>query len=145
MGAPIIEPTAPRMLPPITDRTRAYWTGGARGELVMDRCRPCGRWALPGGDQCLACGGEPAPEPVSGRGTVFTFSVNMHQFHPDVPPPNVIAIVQLDEQEDLRIVTNIIGVETHDLRCGLPVSVAFERHGDVFYPVFEPVGGGANG
>jgi uncharacterized OB-fold protein len=145
MGAPIVEPVAPRMLPPVTDRTRAYWTGGAHGHLLIDRCQECGRWALPTAARTECCGGERLPEAVSGRGTVFTFTVNMHQFHPDVPPPNVIAIVVLDEQDDLRLATNIVGAETAELRCGLPVSVAFERHGEMFYPVFEPVRGDGDG
>ena len=84
------------------------------------------------------CGGELRAEPVSGRGTVFTFTVNAHQFHPDVPPPNLIAIVELAEQEDLRIPTDIVGCEPAGLRCGLPVRVLFERHGEIFYPLFEP-------
>jgi uncharacterized OB-fold protein len=71
---------------------------------------------------------------------VFTFTVNMYQFHPDVPPPNLIAIVELAEQPDLRIPTNIVGCHADGLRIGLPVQVLFERHGDIFYPVFEPVG-----
>jgi len=53
------------------------------------------------------CAGELEAEAVSGEGTVFAFTVNQHQFHPDVPPPNLIAIVELIEQHDLRIPTNI--------------------------------------
>ena len=77
---------------------------------------------------------------MSGRGTIFTFTVNAHQFHPDVPPPVVIAIVELVEQSDLRIPTNIVGAAADDLRCGLPVQVVFERNGEVYVPLFEPVG-----
>jgi uncharacterized OB-fold protein len=76
---------------------------------------------------------------VSGLGTVFTFTVNMHQFHPDVPPPNLIAIVELVEQADLRVPSNIVRCDAEDLRVGLPVQVLFERHGQIYYPIFEPV------
>ena len=72
-------------------------------------------------------------------GTVFTFTVNMHQFHRDVPPPNVIAIVTLVEQDDLRIPTNIVSCDAAVLGCGLPVRVLFEHHGEIYYPLFEPV------
>ena len=77
-------------------------------------------------------------QPVSGKGTLFTFTENFQQFHPDVPPPYVVAVVQLDEQHDLRLPTNIVGGDPASLRCGMPLRVAFERHGEVFVPVFEP-------
>jgi hypothetical protein len=136
--APIIEPVLPRMLPRLTAGNRAFWTGGAEGQLLIQRCRGCGRWVHPPAERCPTCGGEVASEPVSGMGTVFTFTVNMHQFHRDVPPPNVIAIVTLIEQDDLRIPTNIVGCDAADLRCGLSVRVLFEHHGEIYYPLFEP-------
>ncbi|MFI5041286.1 MAG: Zn-ribbon domain-containing OB-fold protein [Acidimicrobiales bacterium] len=140
MGAVIVEPTLPRMLPRLTDQNRAFWTGGAAGRLLILRCRACRRWTHPPVDRCPSCGGSLVPEPVSGRGTVFTFTVNMHQFHPDVPPPNIIAIVELAEQQDLRIPTNLVRVDAAELHCGLDVQVLFEHHGEVYYPIFEPAG-----
>jgi uncharacterized OB-fold protein len=133
-----VEPSQPRLLPTLTPANRAFWTGGASGQLLIQRCTACDRWTHPPADRCDPCGGEVRPEPVSGRGTVFTFTVNMHQFHPDIRPPNLIAIVELAEQDDLRIPTNIVGCEAAELRCGLPVRVLFERHGEIFYPLFEP-------
>jgi uncharacterized OB-fold protein len=78
---------------------------------------------------------------VSGRGTIFTYTVNRHQYHPDVPPPYVIAIVELDEQPDLRVVANVVGCDEPDLRIGLPVEVGFEQHGEHHVPVFAPAAG----
>jgi uncharacterized protein len=133
-----IEASAPRILPAITDLNRAFWTGGANGELLIQRCASCGRWVHPPTDRCPACAGELHPEPVSGNGTVFTFTVNVQPFHPDVPPPYVIAIVELDEQDDLRLPTNIVHCDADALYVGMPVRVLFEPNGDVFVPVFEP-------
>jgi uncharacterized OB-fold protein len=138
MTASIIDGTVPRLAPKLTDENRAYWTGGAKGQLLIQRCQRCGRWTHPPTDTCPSCDGELKPEPVSGKGSVFTFTVNKHQFHPDVPPPNTIAIVQLVEQDDLRIPTNLVGIEEADLRVGIPVQVLFERQGEMYYPVFEP-------
>ena len=130
---------SPRIIPPLTDANRAFWTGGAIGELLIQRCERCRRWVHPPTDACEACGGALEAEPVSGTGSVFTFTVNHQQFHPDVPPPYVIAIVVLDEQDDLRLPTNIINADPDQLECGTRVSVLFEAHGDVFVPVFEPI------
>jgi uncharacterized OB-fold protein len=134
----IIEPAAPRMLPKLTDDNRSFWTGGSTGQLLVPRCRSCRRWVLPPSRACTACGEATTPEPVSGRATVYTYTLNAYQFHPDIPPPNLIAIVVLDEQDDLRLATNLVGCEEADVRCGMPVSVLFERHGEVYYPVFAP-------
>jgi len=143
MGAAIIEPSVSRMLPRLTERNRAFWTGGGEGELRIQYCAACSRWVHPPTGPCPDCGGELVVQPVSGRGTVFTYTVNMHQFHPDVPPPNVIAIVELVEQDDLRVPTNIVNAEEAELYCGLPVQVLFERHGEIYYPVFEPARSGS--
>jgi uncharacterized OB-fold protein len=76
--------------------------------------------------------------PVSGRGTVFTFTVNHQPFHPDVPPPYAIAIVELVEQADLRLPANLVGCDPETVVIGLPVTVAFEQQGEHWAPVFTP-------
>ena len=127
------------MLPRLDDRNRPFWTGGANGELLIQRCEACGRWVHPPVDACPACGGAVSPAPVSGKATIFTFTVNEQQFHPDVAPPYVVAIVVLDEQDDLRLPTNIVNADPDNLEIGMAVRVVFEQHGEVFVPVFEPV------
>lgn len=134
----IIEPAAPRMLPRVTDTNRTFWTGGAQGRLMVTRCTSCRRWVLPLSEICPECDGATIYEATTGRATVFTYTLNAHQFHPDVPPPNLIAIVILDEQEDLRLATNIVDCEEDEICCGMAVTVLFEKHGEMFYPVFTP-------
>ena len=136
-------PTIPeRMLPKRTDHNVAFWTGGADGQLLIARCTQCALWVSPPAADCPGCGGALTSEPVSGHGTVFTYTVNYQPFNPAVPVPYVIAIVQLDEQDDLRIASNIVDCEPDSVYVGLPVEVRFERHetdeGSVFVPVFAP-------
>ena len=76
---------------------------------------------------------------VSGRGTVFTYTVNHQPFNPAVPIPYVIAIVELEEQGDLRIATNIVDCEPDSVYIGLPVEVRFERQDTDGASVFVPV------
>lgn len=128
---------APRILPPLTDTNRAFWTGGARGELVIMRGRDSQRLVHPPQDATPA-DGPLEPVVVSGEGTVYTFTINHQPFHPDVPPPYVIAIVELAEQADLRVPTNIVNCPIDEVRVGMPVRVLFEEHGEVFVPLFEP-------
>jgi len=134
----LISDPAPRILPPLTSLNRAFWTGGAQNQLLILRCAACQRWVHPPSSSCPDCEGALGPEPVSGRGVIFTFTVNDQGFNPSVPTPYVIAIVELAEQHDLRIPTNIVGCEPEQLQCGMPVRVLFEQHGEVFVPLFEP-------
>jgi len=91
---------------------------------------------------CPDCASALVPHPVSGLGTVFTYTVNYQPFNPAVSVPYVIAIVELAEQADLRIAANIVDCEPDSVFIGLPVEVRFERHavedGIVFVPVFAP-------
>ena len=50
-GARVVEPAVPRMLPALTPRNRAFWTGGASGRLLIQRCADCDRWVHPPGDR----------------------------------------------------------------------------------------------
>ena len=69
---------------------------------------------------------------------MFTFTVNHHPFNPDVPVPYVVAIVELEEQDGLRFTTNVVNCAPEDVRIDMPLSMVFERQGDVFVPQFEP-------
>jgi uncharacterized OB-fold protein len=134
----LVPASAPRLLPPITDVDRAFWTGGFDGRLLIERCVDCDRWQHPPAGRCRACDGPVRADAASGQGTVFTFTVNQHPFRPDVPPPYVIAIVELAEQRDLRVVANVVGCEPDDVHIGLAVEVGFERQGDHAVPTFHP-------
>ncbi|WP_045879412.1 OB-fold domain-containing protein [Pseudofrankia sp. DC12] len=105
--------------------------------LMIQRCAACRRWTHPEAARCSSCGGALAVEPVSGAGTVFTFTVNHHAFHPTLPVPYVVAVVELAEQEDLRIVANIVGGAPADVAVGMAVRAAFDQLGDSGVPVFR--------
>jgi uncharacterized OB-fold protein len=79
---------------------------------------------------------------VSGRGVVHTFTVNVHPWQPGLEVPYVIAIVELAEQEALRLTTNIIDCPPSDVYIGMPVEVTFEHVEDVYLPMFRPVDNG---
>jgi uncharacterized OB-fold protein len=131
-----------RMLPKLNEHNRPFWTGGADGQLLIDRCTQCALWVSPPAADCPDCGGALVARPVSGYGRVFTYTVNYQPFNPAVPVPYVIAIVELAEQPDLRIASNIVDCESDSVYIGLPVEVRFERQEaggeSAFVPVFVP-------
>lgn len=128
----------PRILTPLTEENRSFWTGGEHGELLILRCKSCRRWTHPPTDRCPECGGGVTAEAVSGRGTVFTFTINHQPYNPAVPVPYAIAIVELAEQAGLRFTTNIVNCALDAIEIGMPVRVVFEQQGEVYVPVFEP-------
>lgn len=131
-----------RMLPELTEQNRVFWTGGSDGRLHVPYCESCARWVLPPESDCPRCDTPLGSRTVSGNGTVFTYTVNRHPFNPAVPPPYVIAIVELAEQRDLRLATNIVDCEPDSVTSGMRVQVRFEEQpgvdGTVFVPVFRP-------
>ena len=79
-----------------------------------------------------------SPEAVSGRAVVHTFTVNHQPWIPGFDPPYVVSIVELDEQEGLRLTTNLVNCKPEDISIGLRVHVLFEDLGEgVFLPLFE--------
>lgn len=132
-----------RIVPPLDDDNREFWTSGALGELRLPYCATCERFVFPLSLTCPTCDGSAAYRPLSGRGRVFTYTVNHHRYHPEVPVPYVIGIVELLEQEGLRFTTNIVNCPVESVDIGLPVRVVFEQQGEAYVPLFEPDAGAA--
>jgi uncharacterized OB-fold protein len=129
-----------RILPDATWESQAFWAGGERDELLIHRCRACGHFFHPPAPACFRCRSmEVGPEPVSGRATVAGFSINVHQWLPGFPPPYVVAIVEIEEETDVRLTTNIVGCDVDAVYIGMPVAVLFEHWDDVWIPLFRPV------
>lgn len=132
------EPGPARMLPQITDINRYFWCGGAEGRLHILRCGACATWIHPYAARCPACASaEVAPQPVSGAGTVVGFTVNHQPWVPGLAVPYVVAIVELAEQPNLRLMTNMPRTPIADVHVGMPVTLFFEQNGDIFLPLFE--------
>lgn len=132
-----------RILPRVTDRNRFFWTGGADGELRFLRCQDCRTYVHPPVPRCPRCQSKRvAPEAVSGRANLATFTINHQPWMPGPELPYVVAIVEIVEQPDVRLTTNLVGCDHDAIRIGMPVRVVFEHHedpdGDVWIPLFEP-------
>jgi uncharacterized protein len=133
--------SGPMRVPPVLDPVnQAYWTGGFDGKLMISRCQQCGTWSQPPTPICRVClSTEVVPEPVSGRGTILSYTINHHRWSPTATTERyVIAIVELEEQTGLRQITNIVNCAVDDVRIGQPVKVVFQALADIALPLFEP-------
>jgi hypothetical protein len=128
-----------RVLPSLDQPSAFFWTSGADGRLRFLRCSGCSYLIHPPAPICPKCQGrDAAPSAVSGRGTVHSFTVN-HQPWDGAGDAYVIGLVEIDEQTDVRLTTNIVDVAPDDVRIGMRVEVVFEDHAPVFLPLFRPV------
>lgn len=132
-----------RILPRVIDRNRFFWTGGADDELRFLRCQDCRYYIHPPLPRCPQCQSKRvAPEAVSGRAHLATFSINHQPWMPGPELPYVVAIVEIVEQPSVRLTTNLVRCAHDDIEIGMPVRVTFEHHedpdGDVWIPLFEP-------
>lgn len=127
-----------RVLPEVTPSNRHFWTGGADGELRFLRCDRCGYLIHPPSPRCPRClATDVAPQAVGGHATLHSYAVNHQQWVPG-SDPYVIGLVAIDEQDGLRLTTNVVECAPADLRIGMALEVTFEQQGDVWLPLFRP-------
>jgi uncharacterized OB-fold protein len=115
---------------PKPDRDSApYWAALAEGRFLVQHCRACGRWTWPVRPLCSGCHGDDlAWEEPSGTGAVYSWVVTHQRYSRDLPVPHTIALVRLDEQDDILIPGIYVG--DAEVRQGLRVRVAPERVND---------------
>jgi acetyl-CoA acetyltransferase/uncharacterized OB-fold protein len=128
-------------LPQLTPANEWFWTSGADGKLRIQGCDDCHQLVHPPVPVCPSCRSSNwSPVEVSGTATIVGYTVNQHQWLPNVEPPYVIAVVAIAEDRSVRLTTNIVGAEPDEVRVGQVVTVRFEQHEDVWLPLFEPTG-----
>jgi uncharacterized OB-fold protein len=127
---------------PVPDEVTAFfWEGAKQERLLILRCDDCGFYLHAPRTVCKRCNGfSLTPTEVSGRGTLYSYTIAVHPFHPWLEQrlPYVLAVVELEEQPNLKLLTNIVECDEDDLRCGLPVEVTYEWiTPDVSLPMFR--------
>src|SRR5438067_3222877 len=100
-----METDPPRPAP--DDLTAFFWEGCKEQKLLIQRCNQCGRyiyWPRPVCSNCLSTSLSPAE--VSGRGTVYSYTVATQAFHPWFADkiPYLVAAIDLVEQPGLRMI-----------------------------------------
>jgi uncharacterized OB-fold protein len=128
-----------RPTPKLDDENRFFWTSGADGKLRFMHCDACDYYIHPPTPICPKCLSKNVePKAVSGAGTVRTFTLNHQPFMPGVATPYAIAVVNIAEQDDLNLTTNIVDIPPEEVKFDMPVQVTFETHGEVHVPLFKP-------
>lgn len=132
-------------IPEFDHEHRGYFEHAAQGELVVKRCSDCGKLRWPPGPACPFCTSlQWAWQPVSGRGTIFSYEIVTQAIQPGfagwVPYP--VVLVELDERasenQALRILMNLLDAEmeperSQNVAIGKRVEVVFMEAAEGFF------------
>ncbi len=130
-------------LPQISSLTQPFWEAAANKRLIIQHCSNCEVFVWCPHPSCTECGSDQLEwRPVSGHGTVFSFTIIRHilerrgrGFENDVP--YIVAWIDLDEGP--RFCSNVVNCEIHKITIGMPVEVVFEATGGgISLPKFRP-------
>jgi uncharacterized OB-fold protein len=116
------------IVPEVSELTRPYWEGAARGALMLQRCRACGRFRHPPTVVCADCGAfEVDWVPASGRGVIYSYTTVIHPVHGAVQDKVPYSVVLVDLEEGVRVVSTVVDATDDDLSIGLSVTALFEK------------------
>lgn len=140
------ETDKPRRPYPIPDGDSAfYWEAARKQSLEIARCQDCKFFIHPPRGVCPRCWSDDVkPQQVTGRGTVYSYAVcHLRDRVPGFDEvPYVTVMVELEEQRNLRMLTNLLDCPVDDVHIGMPVVVAFEVISDeITLPQFRPAKG----
>jgi uncharacterized protein len=122
-----------RPLPELTAENTAFWTGGARGELMIAFCDDCSGAIHPPQVVCPGClSRSVTAKAVAGTGTVYTYTVNHQPWLPDMAVPFAIAVVDLDDAPGVRVTAPVTGCDVAAVAIDQQMQIGFEQSGDVW-------------
>ncbi|MCL4686279.1 OB-fold domain-containing protein [Myxococcota bacterium] len=128
-------PAAKPPLPQPDVLTTSFWNACRRRVLEISVCGDCGHRFLPPGPCCPRCWSPRlASQESSGRGRVDSFAVYRRTYHPGMPAPYVVALVELDEGP--RLISNIVGCAPEEVAIDRRVEVRFEAADGFSLPRF---------
>ena len=113
--------------PGVTEETAAFWAAAAEGRLLVERCAACGAESFPPRGICRACRGrEMAQTEITGRGRVYSSTVNYQRWLPDLEVPYAIVLVEFDDHPGVRVTGRLRGCPPEEAAIGMTVEVGFE-------------------
>ena len=128
----VVEQMLPAPVPVVLPEIKKFWEATAEGRLLLPRCEDCEGVIWYPRPFCPQCGSlHVGWVEASGRGTVYSFTVN-RRGQADLPEYRtvgtyVLAYVQLEEGP--RVMTNIVDCDPDTVKIGQAVSAVFHDTG----------------
>jgi uncharacterized protein len=126
-----------RPLPVFSKISQPFWDSCKDERMQIQRCDDCGIYAYYPVYVCPECASRRLTwTPVSGKGTIHTFTVAAKSSF-DTDGPLVVALIELEE--GAMMVSNIQTDAPDAVRIGMPVRVRYAKMSDeITLPMFEP-------
>jgi uncharacterized protein len=128
-----------KLVPEPTAETQPFWDALQEGKFRLQRCADCGKvrhYPRPVCDACYSMNAEWVE--ASGRGTVHSWTITHHAFHPGFKADLPFMLLTVDLAEGVRMQAQARGIAPEELKIGLPVKVGFDLvKEDLTLPVFE--------
>jgi len=103
-----------------------YWDGLREHRLLVQRCSGCGKLRHYPRPMCDACYAMTYTwEEIEPRGTVYSWTVSHHPFHPGFKRDLPYVTVTADLRTGIRLQAVLAGDQTAALEIGAPLVVDF--------------------
>ena len=113
--------------PAVTEETEPFWAAAQEGRLLVERCAACGAESFPPRGICRSCRRrETEMIEVTGRGEVYSYTVNHQRWLPELDVPYVVVLVEFADHPGVRVVGRLRGCPPERAAVGMPVEVGFE-------------------
>jgi len=114
----------------LPDYHSGFWEGARNRELRMQQCSDCNKFRHVPSPMCPHCHSLRYHwTRVSGRGRVYSFIIAHHPVHKALrekeQTPYNVCLIELEEQEGLRIVSNVLNIPPDEICIDMPVEVTF--------------------
>jgi len=115
-----------------------FWEAAKQKRLVVQHCDACGRDQYPPDPICRHCQSSRLSfAAASGRASIYSYAVYTKSFMAGFEAPYVLALVDLEDHPDVRMMTNIVSTPLNSITVGMPVEVTFESRGEWVVPLFR--------
>lgn len=136
-----------RIEPPADPDLETFWAATREQKLLLPWCRSCERpfwYPRPTCPYCL--GDEIDWRPSRGAGEVHAVSVMHRPANPLMSDKVPYAVVLVELDEGVRLMSNMVGVDATSVAIGMRVQVTWEALTDGRHVwLFQPSSGGPNG
>lgn len=116
-----------RPLPRGEDYNGEFYQFCKQHELRFQRCSGCQTWRHMPRESCRNCGSfEWTWERSNGTGKIFSWTIIHRALHPGFADDLPYAVVLVELDEGVRLVSHVVDLPLEHLRIGLPVTVVFD-------------------
>jgi uncharacterized protein len=122
--------------------TAPYWKAAQSHRLVCACCKACGTFRLPPAPFCARCRTQEVYwQELSGNAEIYTFTIVFHAVLPTLKEsvPYAVGVASLADAAGVRLIANVVEVDTEQLHIGMPVVVDWlDVDSEVTIPILRP-------